>query len=324
MRRRQYVTSEKWEAVNSENKNLLKVFLSALRRERCSADTLETYEGNARRFLVWVLENANNKCITELRKKEFSNYSAYVSDLGLATATHNHYVSTVRSWCEHLEDDEDVEYDNNLCRKVKSLKIERVKQIVFLTDDQVTKLYHELIRIKQYQIAAWLALAYDSTGRRMELMQVKKEAFFEEKCNCTNPVHKKGRKTEPLIYFERTQEAVKLWLGQRSEDNNPSLWADFYSRKRGKGTANSWCEHMSKILSVLEGRKIWFTPHCLRHSAIENLTEGTHYRCEVRRIPVDIKVVSKLASHESTEMTAYYKKNQGLKNIADTFGIVIN
>jgi len=319
--KKQIVTPEKWALVNSENKRLLKEFLLTLRQEGRSKDTVETYEGNAKRFLIYVLENLENQRITDLRKKDFRNYSLYLRECGLSTASHNHYISTIRSWCERLEDDEDLNYENNACRKVKGIKIERIRKIVFLTDDQIARLYHELLRRKLYQIATFLALAYDSTGRRMELMQVTKESFYNPARNSTNPVIKKGGKKEPLIYFDRTKEAARLWLEQRGEDDNESLWASFGSRKREKGSANSWCEIMSRILSELEGRKIHFTPHCLRHSAIENLTEGTHYKCEIRRIPYEIKAVSKLASHSSVDMTEYYKKDQGLKNIEEAFGI---
>ena len=174
-------------------------------------------------------------------------------------------------------------------------------------------------------MATFLALAYDSTARRSEIMQVEKEGFLNRsEGNSTNQVRKKGGKKEELIYFERTQEAAALWLEQRGEDDNPSLWDNFGGRQRKIGSANSWCDTMSKMLSELEHKKIHFTPHCLRHSAIENLTEAEHYRCPVKRIPYDIKAVSKLASHASTDMTAYYKKDQGMKSIADAFGININ
>lgn len=318
------VTDEKWALVNEESKRLLKEFLLVLRQEGRSSETIKTYEGNAKVFLIYVLENLENRSILELRKKDFRNYSLYLRERGLSTASHNHYISTIRSWCERLEDDEDLQYENNACRKVKGIRIERVRKIVFLTDDQVTKLYNELLRRKMYQIATFLALAYDSTGRRMELMQVKKESFLDPRINSTNPVVKKGGKREALIYFDRTKEAASLWLEQRGDDDNESLWSDFGGRKRKKGSANSWCETMSRILSEIEGKKIHFTPHCLRHSSIENLTEGTHYKCEIRRIPYEIKAVSKLASHASTDMTAYYKKDSGLKNIEEAFGIVIN
>lgn len=140
----------------------------------------------------------------------------------------------------------------------------------------------------------------------------------------TNSVIKKGGKREVLVYFDRTKEAAALWLEQRGEDDNPSLWVGYGSRDRKVGSANSWCEYMSKVLSELEGRKIHFTPHALRHSAIENLTEGHHYKCEIKRIPYDIKAVSRLASHASTDMTASYKKDKGLRSIESVFGVKIS
>jgi integrase/recombinase XerD len=320
--KKQYVTPEKWEMVNPESKRLLKEFMLTLRQESRSKKTLEAYNGSCRRFLVYVLENLDNKCITEIRKKEFKNYSLFLQERGLADASHNNYIIAVRSWCERLEDDEDIQYDNNLCRKVKGLKIKRVRKPTFLTDEQVTKLYYELMRTEQYQIATWLALAYDSTGRRMEIFQATKEGFLDESRNCTNPVMKKGKNNpEPLVYFERTKEAARLWMKQRGEDGNPSLWSDFGKRKRTPGTANSWCNYMSKVLSLLEGKKIRFTPHDIRHSAIENLTEATHYKCPVKRVAYDIKAVSKLASHASTDMTEYYKKDKGIKSIESAFGV---
>ena len=138
-----------------------------LRQEGRSKSTIKTYEGNSKVFLIYALEYLENKSILELRKKDFRNYSLYLRDeAGLSTASHNHYISTIRSWCERLEDDEDLDYDNNMCRKVKGVRIERVKKIIFLSDEQISKLYHELLRLKKYQMATYLSLSYDSTGRR--------------------------------------------------------------------------------------------------------------------------------------------------------------
>ena len=317
------VTPEKWEKVNPENKQLLKEFVLTLKQENRSKSTQETYIGNAKRFMIWILDNAENKCITELKKKDFRNYSIELqSNPKLSTATHNHYVSAIKSWCDRLEDDDDIEYEVNACRKIKGIKIERVREIIFLTDDQVTKLYNELIRTKKYQLALYLALSYDSTGRRAEVMQVRKESFADPLISHTNPVIKKGGKKEVLVYFERTKEAAALYLAQRGDDDNPSLWTDFGARPRAISSANSWCETMSHILTSLEGKKIRFTPHCLRHSAIENLSEGTHYKCPTKRIAYDIKAVSKLASHASVDMTEKYKKDKGMQSVEDAFNML--
>lgn len=324
--RRLYVTEEKWEIVNEESKRLLKEFMLTLRAEGVSKSTKSSYLGNVKRFLVYVLDNLENRSILEITRKEIKSYGRYlVEDLELSTSTHNDYISSVRCFLDRLEEDEDVDYNSNTARKVKSLTIERVRDIVFLTDDQVTMLYNELIRTKKYQMALYLAMSYDSTGRRSEIMQVKKSGFYEIAKNSTNQVFKKGHKKESLVYFERSKEAAALWLEQRPNDNIDSMWVRY--DKDGRPIARSisspasWCLTMDKILTLLQGKPIHFTPHCLRHSAIENLTEGSHYKCEVRRIPFEIKTVSKLASHSTTDMTNSYKKDHGMRDVADAFGI---
>jgi len=317
-----FVTKEKWEMVNAESKKLLKEFMLILRQEGRSKSTQTTYLGNSKMFLIYALDNLENKSILEVTKKDFRNYALYLRDeRGLSTASHNHYISTIRSWCERLEDDEDLDYEVNACRKVKGVRIERVKEIIFLTDKQIELLYNDLVAKGKYQMALYLSISYDSTGRRSEVMQVQKEGLYDADRNSTNLVIKKGGKKEALIYFDRTKIAAALWLNQRGDDENPSLWIKSGEQSRTYTSANCWCDKMSGILSGLQGKKIHFTPHCLRHSAIENMTEGSHYKCPTQRIPYDIKAVSKLASHASTDMTNSYKKDSGMKNIEVAFGI---
>lgn len=242
----------------------------------------------------------------------------------VSNATHNHYMSAIRSILERLEDDEDIDYDINMCKKLKGLKIEPVRKITFLTDMQVEKLYNELLKNKKrYQMALFLALAYDSTGRRFEIMQVLKESFYDESLNNTNIVSKKGGGKDPLIYFSRTKEAAKIYLKNSGVDSNKSLWVTSKLETRTIASANTWCQNMSKILSEIEGVEISFTPHDLRHSAIENYTEGTHYLCPVKRIAYSVEDIQRLAGHANASMTQSYKKNKGLKNLENAFGVSI-
>lgn len=320
------VTTEKWNLVNHQNKKLMKEFFLELKQEGKSQNTLVTYEGNLKRFFIWVLEEHNNDFILDLKKKSFRNYSLYLQERGIATQTHNSCMVAIKSLLDRIEDDDDeyADYENNMCRKVKRLKIEPVKEIVFLTDEQVTRLYNFLISNKKYYIhALFLALAYESTGRRTEIYQVNKSVFQDHSRNNTNKVRKKGGKMEELIYFSKTKEAAKLYLEHRGKDDNPSLWGNKGSVKRKASTMNSLCDTMSLILSMLEGQQIHFSPHSLRHSAIENYTNGTHYMCPTKRIAYDITDIQKLASHASVSMTQSYKKNVGMASLESSFGIKI-
>jgi integrase len=80
---------------------------------------------------------------------------------------------------------------------------------------------------------------------------------------------------------------------------------------------------MSAILSEIEGRKIRFTPHSLRHSAINNMDDGSFYACEVRRIPRKQRVIQTFANHQNWSMTESYCKNKKYQSVTEELGIEI-
>ncbi len=320
-----YVTKERWDKVNLKNKRFIKEFMTQLESERKSENTLKTYENSLRIFCVYVLEELENQDMLELTKKSFRNYSIWLqTKRKLAAATTNGYMSAIRSMLDRFEDDDEIDYNKNTAKRIKSLEIEPVKEITFLTDLQIERLYNELLKTPRHYIhALFLAITYDSTGRRAEIMQADKASLYNTEINNTKPVHKKGqKKKEELVYFRRAKEAARIYLSHRGDDDNPSLWGSYYKDKPRKlASPNSWCKTMSRILSRLENKEIHFTPHDLRHSAIENYTEGTHYMCPTKRIPYTVEEIQRLASHASSAMTQSYKKNVGMKSVETAFGI---
>ena len=55
---------------------------------------------------------------------------------------------------------------SNISRGIKNLPKERTKNIVFLSDDIILKLYNYFIEHERYRDATLLGLAYESAGRR--------------------------------------------------------------------------------------------------------------------------------------------------------------
>lgn len=321
------VTKERWSRVNEFNKKLLDDYLFECDCNGLSKNSIDLYKNSIRLFFVWTLEHKDNAKVTDFIKRDFQEYSKYLRDSGKSTATHNHYISAIKNMLEFAEDDDTIDYVRNMCGKIKGLKIQRVRKKTYLTDEQVTKLYDELIKRGKLKWAAFLALAYDSSGRVGEIIQVEKHGFLEDgDRNNTNFVYKKGyAEKSPLIYFTRTKEAVMLYLKKRGHDNIDSLWISQRKRACTEDAAEYWCRQMGKILSGLEGCDISITPHDFRRSAIENLYNGTHYMCEVRiqRIPFAIQDIQLLANHKNHSMTEYYLKNNKQKNLENAFGIKI-
>lgn len=95
-------------------------------------------------MFIYILREHDNKPIYKLKKKQFRNYSLWLSEeLNLSNDRVNRLLSATRSMLEYASNEEDYEdeIEINYASKVKGLPKEKVRDIYFLTDEQVDKVY---------------------------------------------------------------------------------------------------------------------------------------------------------------------------------------
>ena len=315
---------EDWKLASKENKNIMEDFLEEYRQQKKKQSTLDQYRNDIRIVLIYILKELNNKCLLELTKKDFRRFNLWLQDKGMSSARVNRMMSAVRSMLTFCEDDDDYDYDQNVARKVKGLAKEPVRDIQFLTDEHISLLREELKNRKDYVKMLLLDLAYDSAGRRNELYQVKKEGLLDK--NNTNIVIGKRGKKFPLIYFSRTKESLKLYLDERGEDDIESLWVVGKKEKREVSyqTLYEWFVYMADLLHELIGEDIPFGPHSLRHSSLENLSNGTHYLLKELGVEkLELEQLKVYAHHSDISTTSSYLRDNSNDLLESTFGIKI-
>ena len=320
---------EDWQLVNSLNKEIMEDYKAELKQNQKSNGTILQYYADWKIVALYIYRKLNNKYILELNKKDFRRYSLWITEeLKVSNARHNRLMSALRSLLTYCEEDDDLDYENNTARKVKGLRKDPVKDIVFLSNEQVMKLKDELIKSEKYMLATILMLAYDSAGRKNELFQTQKECFYDKNRNHTNIVIGKRAKKFSLLYFDATKECVELYLKQRGEDDLKEMWITGKGDNKTPvtlGTIYDWFVEMSNLLSKLEGKKIEFNVHSLRHISLENYSTGDHYMCEKLGkkeglLLDDLKI---LAHHDSSEVTSGYLKDKKDERLQEVFGIKI-
>lgn len=324
-----FFDKEIYELTNPENKILLDDYLLELKQQKKSEGTINQYRADIRGALCWVYTHLNNRSLLELNKKDFRMYSLWLTEeCKVSSARHNRLFSAIRSLLTFAENEDDYDYDTNISKKVKGLSKENVREIFFLTDEQVMKLKNELIARKEFQKATLIMLAYDSAGRKAELAQVKKESFYDVSKSNTNKVIGKRRKVFSLIYFSGTKECAKLWLEQRGEDSIEEMWvigSGNNKRPADSGNIYEWFMYMRKLLAEIEGKEFDFGPHSLRHSCLQNLSDGSHYILKelgVSGFPVE--KLKLLANHESISTTQGYLKDTSLDELQKMFNIELS
>ncbi|AYB37520.1 tyrosine-type recombinase/integrase [Brevibacillus laterosporus] len=317
-----------WLEVNEENKNIVEDFLEEYRQRKIKPSTISQYKNDLRIVLLYIKRKLKNRSLLELTKKDFRRFSLWLSEeLKVSNARANRLMSAVRSLLTFVEDDDDYDYNNNVAKKVKGLPKEAVKtneDDFFLTYTQVTKLRDELIKRNRLQHATLLMVMFDSAGRRNEVTQVQKHGLLAG--NKTNVVIGKRGKSFPLVYLDDTKELIRCYLNERGEDNIDSLWISGKGENKRAATYESLYErvvYMSKVLSEIEGAKIEFFPHSLRHSRCECLLQGEDPRLldeHGKPKKFSLEEVQKFMHHSDPKTTQDYSKNHDEDVIDDMFG----
>lgn len=315
-------TKEKWQRANKLNKELLEDYLIELKSKRRRPSTLQQYESDGKMILCFIQEHMDNRCVLDFNKKDFRRISLWLTEeRKVSNARFNRVFALIRGMMEYAEDEDDYDYEKNLARKIKGLPKEPVREIYFLTDEQIHKIRTYLLEHEMYRECAYLDISYDSAARIGEVLQIKKDGLLERRY--TNIVVGKRGKKFRLLYHYNSLESLKLYLNSR-EDNIESLWIDQdHNHAVTDNTLYDWCIKMRSILNLLEDKYIPFTPHSFRHSALENYKNGTHYMCERMNRPdgFSIEEIQILAHHDNIDTTKGYLKPNDNNILEGMFGV---
>ncbi len=325
MERNNIYSDEIFEKVNQESKELLKDYILELKVRNRAEKTISQYEFDCKMFMCYVYDNMNNKSLLDLKRRDFRNFFLYLKETGKSASRINRVQSSIRNLLQFAEDDEEIyeDYEVNPMRKIKSVEKEPVRDIVFLTDDQVTYLINYLLEKGKTQKALFVSFAYDSVARRNEISQVEKYSFYDESQSSTNEIVGKRGKKFKLMYSQRTKELANKWLEERGEDNVDSLWVSYYNGKPRPiqyETFYAWAISFRSILEEKFGGEIPLNAHSFRHTGAENYENGTHHSLNyMGKDKLDINELKILMNHESIDITNSYLRNKDQEILESLF-----
>lgn len=225
------VTSEKWEKVSQENKDLMGEFVDYLRSANKSPATIKQYESQLRTFFVFVLDRCNNTFFVELKKRDFVKYFGYLSnELEVSTNRICSMRAVLSSLSNFIERIMDEEYPNfkNFVKVLEPVKKEAVREKTVLSLDEINNCLEKLVNDKKYQVACAFALLASSGARKSELIQFKVSDFDESRLIFKGSAYQsadmrtkgagKAGKIIPRIVFKEIvnfDKYLNLWLEQR-------------------------------------------------------------------------------------------------------------
>ncbi len=322
-----FVTSEKWKEVNKYNKNMISDYILELKSQGKAEGTIYQYHNDLKIICIYILEQLDNKEFNKLKKKHFRNMVIYFQELGMSSARINRIMSSVRTLLEFAsnEDDYEDDFQVNYAAKVKGLNKENVREICFLSWEQVEWLYSKLLSSCKFQEALLLALAIDSAGRKNELYQVKKSSITE-KGEFTNEVIGKRGKKFRLKYNELTKEAFRYYMDWRGDDELDDLWITKESNGEVRPVTiqslYSWVRSWRNILNTeFDDIKGELNVHSLRHISLELYSTGEHYMCKKLNKKFELSELKLLAHHNDISTTDSYLKSKDEDLLLEAFAL---
>ena len=325
-----FYTPELWEQVNKENKRILDDFLAEYRQRKKSKGTIAGYHNDLRIIMIYILLELDNRCVLDLKKKDFRGLSLYFTEeCEMSAARTNRLKSAINSLLTFCEEDDDYEYEINYAKKVKGIPKSRVKDDeddFFFSYEEFIKVRDILVEKEKWQLAVLWSLGFDSAGRKNELFQVEKHGLLDG--NKTNVVIGKRGKKFPLVYLDDTKELIRKYLEWRGEDNIDSLWIKGSGENKepisDPNVLYGRVVSISKILSEVRGEQCNIFTHTMRHSRLECLAQGTDERLldengQPRKYPLE--QIQVFAHHSDVSTTQSYLKDHSEDTINSMFGI---
>lgn len=318
------VTEDNWSKVAKINKEAMEDYLTELKAQRKKDSTIKQYKNDVKIILVYILENCDNKPITELNRKDFRRFLLWLTDeKNLSNARCNRLMSSLRTFLEYLTDDDDyADYEVNPAAKVKGLPKEAVRDIVFIKDADILALYDYFIDMKKYREALAVGILYETGCRKGEALQISRNALRMNN-GVTNTVTGKRGKKFKLTYFRLTRKAFALYESQREDDYDCLFLNRLGEPMDDSSFYNMVCNFVNYFAEVSDTDYTGLNVHSFRHSFIQNLKDGSHYICReiLNTDALSLDKIQLLAHHSNVNTTQGYCKDESTSEIAVLFGL---
>ena len=96
------VTEEMYKKCNYETREIVEEFFAA--KSQLSKDTRVQYRSALNQFVYWLYENAMDKPLYKVKKRDFVRFMSYLVNRGMSSSGLKFKKSAVSSLCKYIED----------------------------------------------------------------------------------------------------------------------------------------------------------------------------------------------------------------------------
>ena len=305
--------AEKLKQINPETKKLWNKYKVDMSLRELSEKTIAGYENDFEHFILYVLDNFDNRSVTELDESDITEFLFFCKTSGNNSRRIKRRMSTISAFYNFLRKKKIIT-ENPLEYIGRPKKDIDVITPIFLTQEQVDFMREKLKECGNLDLHLYAMLSLSTMARVNAISQIQWEKIdFDNRV--INDVLEKEGKIVTLFFSEEVKELL-LAVNEYRKTNeiNDNGWV-FFSKTGDKinaitnGTLNQWCKRIGKMINVPG-----LYPHAFRKTGSSLLKN--------KGLPLEI--LSKLLHHESPETTIRHYVKEDMAKIQqekDKFGI---
>jgi integrase/recombinase XerC len=309
-----YVTDEKLQKVNPQNKQLINKYFS-FKNMNLSDASKKSYQSDFNQWLVYIMENYENRYILDIVNDDVDDMVDLIEDfiafctsvLGNNERRIQRRMSSISSFFLYLRKKRKIKenpvdfLDRPKVGKGEKLQIKQT----FLTKEQVEQIREGLKEIGDIQLELFFEFGLSTMARVNAISNVRIDQIDFQKNRIEGVIEKEGYEVT-LFPSARAMELIKEWLEYRKQNGIENEYL-FLSQRGGWKKAdkslfqNSWIKKIGRIIDV--------DLHChdLRHSGSNLLYHNG----------MSLEDVSQLLNHKSTNVTKDHYLRMNYEAIQD-------
>lgn len=292
-RRIEVYDSTKVKQFNPETKKLLKQYEKDMVLRELSPGTIAGYISDLNQWLIYVLDNQENRSVLELDEDDLTDFFYYCKSEGNNTRRMRRRYSSVSAFYKFLRKKRKIA-ENPMEFVDRPVKDNDVITQTYLTTEQVNLLKQKLEECGNLTLQCYALFSLSTMARVNAVAHIRWKQIDYGQRIVFDVLEKEGKVVN--LYFSKDvcEKLIQLYQFREMNEIDDGGYVFFGKGKDGKPTAittsalHSWAKKIGRMIGVPT-----LHPHDFRHSGSQLL----------KLAGMPLEEISSLLNHESTETT---------------------
>ena len=284
---------QKASQINAESKKLLRDYKKDMSLRELSPGTIDGYLSDLNQWLIYVLDNQDNRSVLELDEDDLTDFFYYCKSNGNNTRRMRRRYASISAFYKFLRKKRKI-VENPMEFIDRPVKDNDVVVQTFLTAEQIQLMKKKLAESGNLTLEVYALLSLSTMARVKAIANLKwKQVNYGERI-IYDVVEKEGKIVKLFPSREVCEKLIRLQQFRELNNIDDGGYIFFSRDKDGNPTAistkalHNWTKKIGRMIGVPT-----LHPHDFRHSGSQQL----------KLAGMPLEEISELLNHESTETT---------------------